>query len=174
MATAAKAMPVDAEDFKINAYVRAVMNRAKFSSQDALKMILKDAAKDSRIRVALLKLGAEQVIRDYFHQGRRSKETLKASILMDSAEHEEREKAKLQRRFFWDSYTLFGHMELKSATRPDIRDSIKNRQDQIVGNQRCVKFEQAIASRMKGDRTTVEKCFKIATIIEMAKANNVI
>ena len=112
----------------ISAVVRNLIESSDCGSRSAVDQLIALAESDTEIHHVLLKFGAEQAVRDYYHVQRRSfnsaPPTLKERNPVKDAERSEQ---KRKRRLFWDRYALFGHVQLKSATRPDLDASIKNR-----------------------------------------------
>lgn len=163
----------------VRIYTREAMEAVDFNSKQAVDFLIHLAESDGDLRVMLLKLGAEQAVRSYFHQERKAPvaPTVKLPTVenpVEAAERVERQEEKVRRRLFWDRYALFGHMQLKVAKRPDLRSSINNRKKQIAGNQRCVDFESDIMGRLSNDKTRVEQQLKIAEVIEIARTHDVL
>jgi hypothetical protein len=130
---------------------------------------------DHDLREVLVKYGAEQALRNYFSEERRQSIFIPKNPLMDDPEEiAERKDAKMRRRMFWDRYALFGQMSLRSAKRPDLRDSISKRKQQAAGNLRCAAFEEDIMRGLKDERTRVDQQFTIDKIIEIATTHNVV
>lgn len=163
----------------VRIYTREAMEAVEFNSKKAVDFLIHLAESDGDLRAMLLKLGAEQAVRSYFHQERKAPlaPVVKLPTVenpVEAAARVERQEEKVRRRLFWDRYALFGHMQLKVAKRPDLRNSISNRKKQIAGNQRCVNFESDIMGRLSNDKARVEQQLKITEVIEIARTHDVL
>lgn len=159
----------------ITVVVRDIIEGGGKCSRFAVDKLIEIARTNPAIHNTLIKYGAEQAVRDYYHSQRRIFNRLApAKESRNPVADAERTEQKRKRRMFWDRYALFGHMQLKTATRPHLSSSIQNRKIQAEGNLRCAGFEQDIMDRMKDDKITVGKQFKASEIVEIAEKHNVI
>lgn len=161
------------------ALVNEVMEDADYNSKEARNALIKRAAKDHVLRDELLKLGADQMIRDYFAGQRRGHaeasepESYSARSTPETPEKQKSRERNAERRLFWDRYALFGHMPLKVAGKIDLRESELARRKQAQGNIRCADFEAALGADLPKTKK-VGEFFAITKIIEIAKVHNVI
>lgn len=160
----------------LKAYALEALQASNNDDKKAKERLIKIAQKDHELREALIRLGADQVIRDYFGSERRISINPREfrPITPQNAEQEKRILQKEERRQFWDRYTLFGHQSLREAYRPDLKESAQKRIVQAEGSLSCAAFEKDMAGRMKNDRITVGRSFTNTKIIELAKVHHVI
>lgn len=163
------------------ATLEAAIHRADGNGKEAVSVLVRMAERDSEIRTTLIRMGADQAIRDYFSDERRSnkkKDSEKRRERDEEQSEEEREEKreeKRERRLFWDRYALFGQLPLKAAKYSDLRDSLKARRAQAAGNLSCAAFEEEIARRLDRHRDrTVEEHFTVDKLMELARVHHVI
>ncbi len=110
--------------------------------------------------------GIDETIRHQYTINRRS-------TARDPVEPEEREeqirKTEKVRSYFWDRYTLFGHMLLKEATADDLRESATRRRTQANTSLQRARFEMALADKMGTSKKTVPEHFKVDAVIALAE-----
>ena len=164
-----------------SAIINDIMEQSDYNGKRAKNALINRAEHDSVLRKYLIHLGVNQAIRDHFHEARRIEtsfdEISRYEPRLQNAEpevHQERQRQKIERREFWDRYSLFGHIPLKVAKRPDLDDSIEKRKIQIAGNIQCTNFEIAVKRRIHDDVTTVGKALKISDLLKLAKQHGVI
>jgi len=159
----------------IGSVVKEIIEGDCCGSRSAIEQLIEIAQINHEIHNILLRYGADQAVRDYYHGQRK---VFSKSFSVKEPKNQvldaERSDQKMKRRLFWDRYALFGHMQLKTATRPHLSFSIENRKVQAEGNLRCAAFEQDIMDRMGDDKITVGKRFKSSEIVAIAESHSVI
>lgn len=137
----------------------------------AVKILCGMARKDVELRKALVRLGASQVIRDYFGDQRRSAMTMAAGRVaanLGDPDIQKRIVGRIARAQFWDKYTIFGMTPIGDATKKMLLDSAANREAQANGELLLARFERAVASKMDSNRATVRSCLSIGDLEKMA------
>lgn len=157
----------------LGALVRRLLEESDFNSKDAADSLASEAQRDVDLTDELVRLGAEQAIRN-FYSGERRVAVHSMPTIEDPVETARRQTAKQERRLFWDRYALFGQIPLRAAKQLDLRDSVNKRRQQAKGNLQCAAFEEDIMKRMKDRKVTVGQTFAVSKIIEIAKAHHVI
>jgi hypothetical protein len=159
----------------IASVVREIIELDGAGSRSAVERLIQMAADDPEIYKTLIKYGAEQAVRDYYHAQRKTFARAPSPAKQSNPVQDvERAEQKRKRRLFWDRYALFGHMQLKTATRQHLCSSVESRRLQAAGNLRCAAFEEDIMGRMKDESITVGKQFKSAEVVEIAEKYDVI
>lgn len=159
-----------AQDFSTT--MREALVGCDYKPKETVDRLIALSAIDINVHNALILLGAQQAVRNFFKNERHAGSAPAAPADPELAAS--RYGAKVARREFWDRYALFGQTPLKGATRPALDDSVGKRRAMAQGNLQCAAFEEDIMNRMKSDTITVGRSFKVATIIELAKTHNVI
>lgn len=163
---------------KLHLLVQNLMHENFGNVRDARAALFCEARGNPDVMEALLSLGVDQAIRNYFSAERRAAGEADRAIRKmpeDTDESRARRIAKVERRLFWDRYALFGQMELKTAKRPDLRTSAMARRKQAAGNIACANFEEDLMRRFGSNSSaTVSQFFKINKVVELAKVHNVI
>lgn len=126
---------------------------------------------DDALRLTLIKLGAKQAVRDFFHAQRVAAMSMplgRTLANMDSIEVGKRVSGRLARVAFWEAYTLYGmRIKLCSATREQLEKSAHARQVQGRAQLALARFERAIAKRLPASGL-VSESLTLAKIEEIA------
>lgn len=121
--------------------------------------LVKKASSEIDLRKTLLRLGADQIVRDYYHHARQSAMSMATGRVLQSLDNPEvgkRLAARIARRKFWDLYTLYGMESLKTATKEALLESANNRQQQAAGEIRLARFEQALAKKLNPGQRVID------------------
>ena len=149
--------------------LRKAAKQALEKSKDKPERAVKILECVSPLRGVLLRLGAQQVIRNYFAMQRDSAMSMATGRVLDTSDSPAAQKrlaARLARVAFWDAYTLFGMTPIRSATKKQLIDSASQREAQGNTELRLAKFERAVAGRLLTPRATVSSSM---TIMELEK-----
>ena len=147
------------------------LTAAKDNPGSAVIRLVKKSKTDNTLQVALTRLGAQQVIRDFFAAQRAaafSFATGRVAASLDNPDVAERVAARIARQAFWDAYTLFGMSPLRTATKQQLLDSANARETQANSELRLAKFERAIASKLTSPQDVVESKLTLAAVERLA------
>jgi len=147
------------------------LTAAKDNPATAVSKLVKKASVDSNLQTALTRLGAQQVIRDFFAAQRVaafSFATGRVAANLDNPDVAERVAARIARQAFWDAYTLFGMSPLRTATKQQLLDSANARETQANSELRLARFERAIASKLSSAQDVVESKLTLAAVERLA------
>ena len=158
--------------------VAALMDEDNINSEAAVETLVRRSRNEPYLRDALVLMGAKAAIRDHFHAARGEAYPIIGARVaargakveqskMTKAEREARAEAKTNRRQLIDSYALWGHTLLRDARKEDLRASIAYRQGQVAGNQRAIRFEEAILRRMTSEAKTCGECLSARKVDEI-------
>jgi hypothetical protein len=147
------------------------LTAAKDNPATAVTKLIKQASANKNLQAALTRLGAQQVIRDFFAAQRAaafSFATGRVAANLSNPEVAERVSARMARQAFWDAYTLFGMSPLRTATKQQLLDSANARETQANSELRLARFERAIASKLTSPQDVVESKLTLATVERLA------
>lgn len=152
--------------FSLRKYVVEMFDDEGFDDQTAVESLVRRAQQDPDLNRSLLLTGAKQAVRNYYKDGRTesypisgaraavSRSAKAEQAKMTKAERERREAEKENRRQLIDTYSLWGHLALRDALKGDIRASITHRNTQLRGQQKAIRFEQAVLDAMTSETKT--------------------
>ena len=138
--------------------LRKAAKAALDASKDEPERAVKWLTRQPDIAPALARLGAQQVIRDFFAAQRASAMARAVGRVIATADNPDTKRsvaARMARHAFWDAYTLFGMAPIKTATRQQLLDSAEARERQGNTELRLAKFERAVAAKLTTGRATV-------------------
>jgi hypothetical protein len=150
----------------LRSHVAAMFDHEGLDPDTIVDTLIRRAGNDPHLRNALIVVGAKQAVRGYYHDGRgeaypmrgaRAENSRQAKVeqgKISKAEREAREVAKTNRRQIIDGYALWGYTLLRDARKEDLRMSIANRQAQVQGGLRAIRFEEAILKHMTSETKT--------------------
>jgi len=147
--------------FSLRNYVAKLFDDGGDDESIVQALVNRSATNDDLLN-ALLLLGAKQAVRIYFSDARSEAYPIRGARLeathakgdkISKAEREERAAAKENRRTLLDTYTLWGHVPLRDATRADIEVSITHRKTQVAGSLKAIRFEEAVLKELPANKT---------------------
>jgi hypothetical protein len=124
----------------------------------AAAWLVVQSMRDRKLKDNLLRVGADQLVRNYFRDQRKSAFRMavgRVAANLDNPATAERTSARIARQKFWDSYTLFGMTPIRDATRAALLESVAKRTEQAKGDLRCAAFEKAVSFTLKNDKIKV-------------------
>lgn len=159
--------------------VNEVMKDADYNSKGARDELIRRSGRDKELLAELLRLGADQMIRNYFTDQRHASEVASepekyaTKETPETPEKQQRREKVAERRLFWDRYALYGHKPLKIAGKADLTESERARRVQAAGNIRCADFEAAVNTALPKGKL-VGQFYALDKIIKIAKEHDVI
>jgi hypothetical protein len=147
------------------------LTAAKDNPATAVSKLVKKSSVDSNLQTALTRLGAQQVIRDFFAAQRVAAFSFavgRVAASLDNPDVAERVAARIARQAFWDAYTLFGMSPLRTATKQQLLDSANARETQANSELRLARFERAIASKLASAHDVVESKLTLTVVERLA------
>ena len=141
-------------------YIAEALAETNDDPASAQNLLIEWAEIDEDLADMLLQAGASQLVRTYYTDMRRSASSISVVRLsrLDPNEIASRTSARIARREFWDSYTLYGHqILLRSATKRELEASILQRREQARGGLARADFEEAIKAALKNNRVRSRK-----------------
>lgn len=145
--------------------IQKICESNREDTEAAVSEMLAASLSHSDLRDKILRMGALQIIRDYFRM-QRSPAT-REPVPQD--ELKKRVAAKEERRAFLQCYSLWGHKLLADATAKDLRESAERRRAQAAGTLRRAAFEEALARKMGNTTKTAGKFFTEEQIEKIAE-----
>jgi hypothetical protein len=152
--------------------IRSIILDCAKNTKTARNKLMRASETDADLHSYFLKLGIDQAIRHFFSDERRVKFIPPKSNWMPR--DETRIQVKLERRLFWERYSLFGQIELAKATKEQLLISASERRRQADGNIACANFESELAKGIKDDLKTVADVFTATKVMELARQHRVI
>jgi len=151
--------------------LRRATKAALAATQDDPKAAVAWLSRQKPLHTILLKLGARQAVRDYFSDQRASAMARAVGRVAATANNPNAAKsvaARLARNAFWDSYTLFGMVSIKTATQEQLLASAGSREQHGRGELRLARFERAVAAQLKSPRSVVCRGMSLSTLERLA------
>lgn len=142
----------------LNQWAKDALTACSDDPARAAEWLVDKSVRDGELGVTLLEHGANQLIRNYFRDQRRSAFRMaigRVAANLDNPITAERVSARVARRKFWDTYTLLAMTPIRDATRPALLESAAKRTNQANGDLRCAAFERAVAAMLKNDKVKV-------------------
>ena len=160
-----------------NSRVERAMEQTNYNTKRARELLIDWSARDVELRQALVILGAQQAIRDFYHTERRhaldGDKSTGHNVTVPTPEMLERKERKMERRLFWDRWALYGHKPLRLATKGDLVESVSSRHKMAAGLTAAAEFEATIAKKMIDEKKQVCQCFSVDQLIKIARRHNV-
>jgi hypothetical protein len=147
------------------------LTAAKDNPGSAVVRLVKRSKVTPDLQTSLVRLGAQQVIRDFFSTQRAAAFSFsigRVAANLDNPDVAERVAARIARLAFWDAYTLFGMSPLRTATKQQLLASATARETQANSELRLAKFERAIASKLVSPNDVVESKLTLRDIERIA------
>jgi hypothetical protein len=144
----------------INKYAKTALDVSNDKPKSAVNWLCKTSARNADLKDALVRYGAQQIIRTFFSQQRSAAMTMAAGRVaanMNNPKVQERVAARVARVLFWDAYTLFGMTPIKDANKEMLLKSAESREAQANTEMRLAKFERTVAKHLTGTKT-VKQC----------------
>jgi hypothetical protein len=149
-----------------------VAKSLRLSKDDPAEAVIwLEQSSDADLQSILRRLGAQQAVRTFYSDQRASAMTMASGRVLASMgtdEMEERTSARIARRAFWESYTLYGHTPIKEATKADLLQSAGMREGQARTEMFLATFERAVAAKLKRDSACVTEVFTSETLEALA------
>ena len=143
----------------LNKWAKDALTAQSDNPASAARWLVKQALRKTSLRTDLLRLGADQLVRNYYRDQRAASFRIATGrvVLGPDTAGGDRVSSRIARRAFWDTYTLFGMTPIREATKIDLLASAKARATQASGELRHAAFERAVAVKLKNDRVKVSE-----------------
>jgi hypothetical protein len=151
-------------------WIKTALERNDDNPKKAKVWVVKMASKNIELRKNLLRLGADQLVRNYYKNARQSAMSMATGRVLQNIDNptvQTRIAARIARRDFWDLYTLYGMESLKTATKEALIESAQGRQTQANGELRLARFELAIAKRLNPGQRVMD-AISVETVEKLA------